>query len=49
LAEFESRFLGAIEKRPFEQRTMRYDDVRDIMEAARPGILEKAQSMGQTV
>ena len=45
LAEFEGRFLGAIEKRTFEQRTMRYEDVRDIMDAARPAILEKAQKM----
>lgn len=47
LAEFEGRFLGAIEKRTFEQRTMRYEDVRDIMQAARPAILEKAQRMGR--
>ncbi len=47
LAEFEGRFLGAIEKRTFEQRTMRYEDVRDIMEEARPAILEKAQKMGR--
>jgi thymidylate synthase len=48
LAEFERRFLGAVKNRSFEQRTMRYEDVRDIMQAARPGILAKAQSMGQT-
>jgi thymidylate synthase len=47
LAEFEARFLGAIEKRTFEQRTMRYEDVRDMMEAARPAILEKARKMGR--
>jgi thymidylate synthase len=47
LAEFQARFLGAIEKRTFEQRTMRYEDVRDMMEAARPGILEKARRMGR--
>ena len=47
LAEFEARFLGAIEKRSFEQRTMRFEDVRDIMEEARPAILEKARSMGR--
>jgi len=45
LAEFEGRFLGAIEKRTFDQRTMRYEDVRDIMEEARPAILEKAEKM----
>jgi thymidylate synthase len=47
LAEFEARFLGAIEKRTFEQRTMRYADVCDLMEAARPAILEKARKMGR--
>ncbi|MFV2067782.1 MAG: hypothetical protein ACC645_12480 [Pirellulales bacterium] len=46
LQEFEGRFLNALEKRTFEGRTMRYADVRDIMEEARPGILEKAQRMG---
>jgi thymidylate synthase len=47
LAEFEARFLGAIEKRTFENRTMRYEDVKDIMEEARPSILEKARKMGR--
>lgn len=47
LREFEARFLGAMERRSFEQRTMRYEDVKDIMESARPGILEKAQAMGR--
>ncbi|MBN1588339.1 MAG: hypothetical protein JW888_02380 [Pirellulales bacterium] len=47
LAEFEGRFLGAVEKRSFEQRTIRYEDVRDMMEQARPSILEKAQKMGR--
>lgn len=44
--EFETRFLRALEKRTFELRTMRYEDVREAMEAARPGILEKARAMG---
>ncbi|MBN2024639.1 MAG: hypothetical protein JW809_17815 [Pirellulales bacterium] len=47
LAEFEGRFLGAIERRSFEERTIRYEDVRDLMEAARPAILEKASRMGR--
>jgi thymidylate synthase len=47
LAEFKARFLGAIEKRTFEQRTMRYEDVRDMMESAKPAILEKAKRMGR--
>ena len=45
--EFESRFLGALEKRTFEQRTLRHEDVREMMEAARPAILEKAKQMGR--
>ena len=45
--EFESRFLTALEKRAFEQRTMRYQDLREIMESARPAILEKARQMGR--
>jgi thymidylate synthase len=49
LREFEARFLGAIQKRTFEQRTMRYEDVREIMESAKPAILEKARRMGRAV
>jgi thymidylate synthase len=45
--EFESRFLTALEKRTFEQRTLRYQDWREIMESARPAILEKAGQMGR--
>jgi len=45
--EFEGRFLGALERRTFEQRTIRYADVRDMMEEARPAILEKARRMGR--
>jgi thymidylate synthase len=45
--EFEARFLGAMNKRTFEQRTLHYADLRDSMEEARPGILEKAGKMGQ--
>jgi thymidylate synthase len=47
LAEFEARFLGALKKRSFEERTMRYEDVRELMEEARPKILEKARNMGR--
>jgi thymidylate synthase len=43
MAEFESRFLGAIENRDFEGRTMRYADVHDFMEEARPAILAKVR------
>jgi thymidylate synthase len=45
--EFESRFLGSLAKRTFEQRTLRYEDLREIMEAARPAIREKAKQMGR--
>jgi thymidylate synthase len=45
--DFEGRFLGALTKRTFEQRTMRFDAVRDMMEEARPSILEKARRMGR--
>ena len=45
--EFEARFLGAVAKRSFEQRTLRYADLRELMEEARPAILEKARTMGQ--
>jgi thymidylate synthase len=45
LTEFRGRFLGAIQKRSFDQRTMRYEDVRELMESARPAILEKARRM----
>ncbi len=43
--EFEGRFLGALQKRSFEQRTLHYADVRDMMEEAKPSILEKAGAM----
>lgn len=45
--DFESRFLAAIEKRTFEQRTLRYEDLREMMADARPAILEKARQMGR--
>jgi thymidylate synthase len=46
--EFEGRFLGALERRTFDQRTMHYGAVREMMEEARPSILEKARLMGRT-
>jgi len=45
--EFGGRFLGALDRRTFEQRTLRYADVREMMEEARPAILAKAQQMGK--
>ena len=47
MEEFSSRFLGALQCRTFERRTMPYADVKDMMEEARPAILEKAQNMGR--
>ena len=38
--EFETRFLRMLEKRTFERRTARYADWREMMEDARPRILE---------
>jgi thymidylate synthase len=46
--EFEGRFLRALEKRDFAQRTMRYGDVRELMEQARPAILDKAARLRRT-
>ena len=43
MEEFHARFFGAIANRDFEGRTMRYADVKDLMEEAIPGILDKAQ------
>jgi len=45
--EFEGRFLSALQKRTFEQRTMRYADFREMMDDARPGIFEKARWLGR--
>jgi thymidylate synthase len=45
--EFERRFLSAQQKRTFEQRTFHYARLRDMMECARPEILEKARTMGR--
>jgi thymidylate synthase len=48
LREFEARFLGAMGRRSFQERTMRYEEVRDMMEEARPAILQKARAMSRT-
>ena len=47
--EFEKRFLGALEKRTFEERVIRYEDVREMMDEARPNILEKAKNLGKRI
>ena len=43
--EFEERFLKSLDRRSFEERTLRYEDVKDIMDEAVPGILKKASEM----
>ena len=40
-------FAGVLEPRGFEERTFRYEDVRDIMEEAVPQIRDKASKMGR--
>ena len=45
--EFHGRFLAALNERKFEQRTMYYSMIKDVMDAAVPGILEKARNMGR--
>lgn len=45
LNEFESRFLKALEKRSFEERTFRYEDKKYMMDNAIPSILHKAENM----
>ena len=45
LREFEGRFLGALRTRAFDQRTVRYEDVKPMMDDARPAILKKVEKM----
>jgi hypothetical protein len=47
MAEFRARFLGALENRDFAGRTMRHADVKDLMDEARPLILEKVRQGSQ--
>jgi thymidylate synthase len=46
--EFADRFLRSLERRNFEQRTMRYADLHEMMDEARPAILEKVRRMART-
>jgi len=43
--EFEERFIKALDKRTFEQRTFRYTDIKELMDASIPMILDKASKM----
>ncbi len=45
--EVEGRFMNALNTRCFSERTMHYSVVKSMMEAAVPGILEKAKKMGR--
>ena len=45
LKEFEQRFLNAYNTRPFEKRTVRYTDIKYLMDEAIPEILKKSESM----
>jgi thymidylate synthase len=45
--DFQERFLNALENRTFEERTFHYEFVKEMMEEAIPGILEKAKNMGR--
>jgi thymidylate synthase len=47
IEEFRARFLAALQSRTFEGRTLRYADMKDYMEEARPLILAKAAGMGR--
>ena len=43
--EFKKRFLEGLERRDFEGRTFRYEDMKEIMKEARPMIMEKVKGM----
>jgi len=45
IKEFENRFLKMQETRSFKRRTIKYCDVKDMMDYAILGILKKAESM----
>ena len=44
--EFAERFLSNIKNRTFEERTFRYQDMKEIMEASIPMIMDKVSKMG---
>jgi thymidylate synthase len=45
--EFEERFIRGLKKRSFDERTLRYKDVKDMMEESRPAILQKVKEMSR--
>ena len=45
--EFEKRFISALSARTFEERTIRYEDVKFMMDDSIPAILDKASKMGK--
>ncbi len=45
--EFKNRFMKALDSRTFAQRTMNYEDVKDMMDEAIPTILKKVEGMSR--
>jgi thymidylate synthase len=45
--EFEKRFISALKTRTFEERSIRYEDVKFMMDESIPAILDKASKMGK--
>jgi thymidylate synthase len=45
--EFEKRFISALKTRTFEERSIRYEDVKFMMDESIPAILDKASKMGR--
>ncbi|MFH0911054.1 MAG: thymidylate synthase [Planctomycetota bacterium] len=46
--EFEERFLGGLKRRDFSERTLRYEDVKPIMDEAHAAILEKVRALDRS-
>jgi len=46
--EFKERFLEGLKRRDFEGRTYRFEDVKEIMDEARPMIMEKVKAMSES-
>jgi thymidylate synthase len=45
--EFENRFIKSLSKRTFAQRTMRYEDIKELMQEAIPNIMAKVKAMSR--
>ena len=44
ISEFENRFLGILNIRTFEERTWKYENIKEIMDEAKPAILRKCNA-----